>query len=158
MERFTISLDHELADEFDRLIARRGYANRSEAVRDLIRRELEADRLAQAQAPWCVATVSYVYNHHERSLAGRLAHLQHEHHDVAVATMHAHLDHEHCLETMMLKGPTAAVRACADALVAERGVRHGHVHLVPIEVEHGPHPHGHDHHGGPGHQHARPTT
>lgn len=158
MERFTISLDTELADEFDQLIARRGYANRSEAVRDLIRRDLEADRLSQAQARHCVATVSYVYNHHERGLAGRLAHLQHEHHDLAVATMHAHLDHDHCLETLMLKGPTAAVRACADAVVAERGVRHGHVHLVPIEMEHGPHGHGHDHHGGPGHRHARPTT
>ena len=72
MERFTISLDGELAKEFDALIAERGYGNRSEAVRDIIRAQLEAWRLKQDEAAHCVANLSYIYNHHERELAERL--------------------------------------------------------------------------------------
>ncbi len=77
MERITISLDRALAEEFDRLIRGRGYANRSEAIRDILRRELEAERLAREEAPHCVASLSYVYNHHERQLAERLTEQQH---------------------------------------------------------------------------------
>ena len=142
MERITISLDEDLAREFDRLIEQRGYSNRSEAVRDLLRQHLEAARQASDDAPHCVANLSYVYNHHERDLAERLTELQHGHHDLTVATMHAHLDHDNCLESVILKGPTAAVRNFADAMVAERGVRHGSLNLVSVEVDKGSHSHG----------------
>ncbi len=135
MERFTISLDESLAQEFDRLIHERGYANRSEAVRDMLRRELEAERLARDEAPHCVASLSYVYNHHERQLAERLTDRQHHAHDLVVSSMHVHLDHDHCLETLILRGPTAKVRGLADALAAERGVRHGRLNLIPVETE-----------------------
>ena len=166
MERFTISLDEDLAREFDALIAARGYSNRSEAVRDLIRARLEADRLAQGEAPHCVANLSYVYNHHERDLAERLTALQHDHHDLTVATLHAHLDHENCLESAILKGPTAAVRRFAERLIAEPGVRHGQLSVVAVDVEaarHG-HPHSHRHahphpaaKGGREHTHYKPV-
>lgn len=145
MERITISLDEALAQEFDALIERRGYRNRSEAVRDLLREHLEAARQqesATAGGGHCVANLSYVYNHHERDLAERLTALQHGHHDLTVATMHAHLDHDNCLESVILKGPTGAVRAFADALVAERGVRHGQLNMVSVEVANSAHPHG----------------
>jgi len=142
MERITISLDEDLAREFDRLIEKRGYSNRSEAVRDLLRQHLEAARQANDDAPHCVANLSYVYNHHERDLAERLTELQHGHHDLTVATMHAHLDHDNCLESVILKGPTFAVRSFSDALVAERGVRHGSLNLVSVEVDKGSHSHG----------------
>lgn len=147
MERFTISLDERLASEFDRLIKERGYLNRSEAVRDMLRGKLDTLRLQEKQAPFCVASLSYVYNHHERDLAERLTELQHQHHDLVVASTHVHLDHENCLETVMLRGKTEVVRRFADTLIAERGVRHGQVNLVPVDVE-----------AGHGHVHSHPKT
>jgi CopG family transcriptional regulator, nickel-responsive regulator len=160
MQRFTISLDEDLAQQFDRLIAARGYGNRSEAVRDMLRAQLEALRLERDEARYCVANLSYVYNHHERALAERLTQLQHEHHDLVVATMHAHLDHDHCIETLILKGLTRTVRRFADVLSAERGVRHSKLNLVSTEIE--PHTHRHqgatqDPHEG-AHRHFHPKT
>ena len=159
MDRFTISLDTRLAAEFDALIRARGYGNRSEAVRDILREKLEAERLKRQEAPFCVATLSYIYNHHARELAERLTAAQHAHHDLIAATMHVHLDHDDCLETVMLRGATAAVRAFADAVVAERGVRHGSLHMVPVDVDtrHGPQ-HAHAV-GGPAHHvHSHPKS
>jgi CopG family nickel-responsive transcriptional regulator len=150
MERFTISLDDQLAQAFDDLIRRRGYGNRSEAVRDMIRRELEQDRLARDEAPHCVAGLSYVYDHHERQLAERLTDIQHHAHDLVVSSMHVHLDHDTCLETLILRGHTTEVRALADQMAAERGVRHAQLNLVPVDVEAA----GHHHH----HTHSRPKT
>jgi CopG family nickel-responsive transcriptional regulator len=154
MQRFTISLDDGLALEFDQLIADKGYVNRSEAVRDLLRSALGSATLDTAprkgKAAWCVANVSYVYDHHERTVTSRVLDLQHEHHDLVITTLHTHLDHDHCLETVVLRGPTAAVQACAEQLVALRGVRHGNVHMVPLDVIGERHAHGtagaHTHH------------
>ncbi len=134
MERITMSIDEKLAKEFDALIAKRGYTSRSEAMRDLLRREVEANRVAYEARSHCVANLSYIYNHHERELAERLTEAQHEHHDLVVSAMHVHLDHDHCLESVILKGPTAAVRAFASRTQAERGVRHGQVNLVTVEI------------------------
>ena len=116
MERITMSIDERLAKEFDALIAKRGYTSRSEAMRDLLRREVEANRVAYEARSHCVANLSYIYNHHERELAERLTEAQHAHHDLVVSAMHVHLDHEHCLESVILKGSTAAVRGFANAL------------------------------------------
>ena len=147
MERFTISLDEHLAKEFDGLIRERGYKNRSEAVRDLLRSRLNSLRIQNAQAPFCVASLSYVYNHHERDLAERLIEIQHQHHDLVVASTHVHLDHDNCLETAILRGKTEVVRRFADAITAECGVRHGQLNLVPVDVE--------EHHQ---HSHSHPKT
>ena len=145
MERFTISLDEKLATEFDLLIESRGYQNRSEAVRDMLRRELETRRLDSGEAPYCIANLSYLYNHHERDLAERITGLQHEHHQLVISTMHAHLDHDNCLETVILRGPTRDVRRFADRISAERGVRHGSLNLVPADREQASHGHFHLH-------------
>lgn len=150
MDRFTISLDPKLAEEFDALVRERGYPSRSEAVRDILRVQLSARRESGDPSGPCVATLSYVYNHHERDLAERLAAIQHDHHELIVSTMHAHLDHEHCIETVILKGRARAVREFADLLTSERGVRHGQLNLVSAEV--GPE-HSHDGHR---HRHFRP--
>jgi CopG family nickel-responsive transcriptional regulator len=164
MERITISIDTALAVEFDQLIAARGYKNRSEAVRDLVRTHLESARTLEGSAGHCVANLSYVYNHHERDLAERLTTLQHDQHDLTVATLHAHLDHDNCLESVILRGATSAVRAFSDALIAERGVRHGQLNLVAVEVD-GGHSHPHEHHHDPAtgdaghsHIHLKPMT
>lgn len=144
-ERFTISLDARLAQQFDRLIRAKGYRNRSEAVRDILRHHLESHRLATEQAPHCIASLSYIYNHQERDLAERLTAHQHEHHDLCVSTMHAHLDHENCIETVILRGATTEVRRFAEQLIAERGVRHGNLNLVPVDIKTARHSHGHLH-------------
>jgi len=159
MERFTISLSESLAHQFDDLIHRKGYENRSEAVRDLVRAELENFRLQQQEAPYCVASLSYVYNHHARDLADRLTNLQHDHHHLVLSAMHVHLDHDNCMETLILRGATAEVSAFANHLIAEPEVRHGRLNLVPVDLsdEHGrdhDHHHGHPH----GHVHSRPRT
>jgi CopG family transcriptional regulator, nickel-responsive regulator len=143
MQRFTISLDDGLAGEFDRLIEQRGYSNRSEAVRDLLRVHLDRLREESDTASHCVANLSYVYNHHERDLAERLTALQHRHHDLTISTMHAHLDHEHCIESVILKGKASDVRRFADALAAERGVKHGQLNLVTVDLAMGGHNHDH---------------
>jgi CopG family nickel-responsive transcriptional regulator len=151
MERFTISLDDLLAREFDELIAARGYDNRSEAVRDLLRSHLDKLRESRDLDGACVGNLSYVYNHHERELAERLMAIQHAHHDLVVSTMHAHLDHDYCIETVILKGPARSVRRFADAIAAERGVRHGHLNVVMVDMSPS-----HSHGGGSAHVHVRP--
>jgi CopG family nickel-responsive transcriptional regulator len=149
MERITISLDQELAKQFDELLQRRGYHNRSEAVRDMVREHLETDRLTQDTARYCVAALSYVYNHHARTLAERITGMQHEHHDLVLSTMHVHLDHDNCLETVMLRGETRRVRQFANELIAQPDVRHGQLNIVPVDLERG-----HTHR----HVHTRPHT
>lgn len=132
-ERFTMSLDGELAEQFDAYIESKAYSNRSEAVRDLIRERLTSESLASRQTGNCIASLSYVYNHHERELSSRLMDIQHEHHDLVLASQHVHLDHDNCLETLMLRGAVRAVRDFAEAMIAERGVRHGNLHVIPVE-------------------------
>jgi CopG family nickel-responsive transcriptional regulator len=142
MERITMSLDESLISEFDTLIADRGYENRSEAMRDVLREFIEGNRLRESKATHCVANVSYVYNHHERELATRLTDLQHSHHDLTISSMHTHIDHHNGMETLFLRGLTKAVQQCADRLLAERGVRHGLVNLIPVAPERTRHLHG----------------
>ncbi len=142
MERITISMDDELAARFDALIARRGYSNRSEAIRDLVREALEEERIEQEDQTASFGVLTYVYNHHERELASRLTRAQHEHHHLAVSTLHVHIDADNCLETVILHGPTREVRAFSDATSASTGVRHGRLHLIPGGVP--PYHHHHD--------------
>jgi CopG family transcriptional regulator, nickel-responsive regulator len=147
VERFTISLSDELAADFDQWIQDRGYSNRSEAVRDLLRKEIEDKRLAEDQAIYSVATLSYVFNHHERNLAERLTNHQHDAHDLVVSSMHVHLDHDDCLETLFLRGLTKQIRHFAEKLAAETGVRHSVINLVPVKMTalQSGHVHAHNH-------------
>lgn len=146
MQRLTISLDDNLADALDQLIRAQGYGNRSEALRDMLRRHIEQSRLRQAgESLHCVANLSYVYDHHARTLAERVMTLQHDHHDLTIASQHVHLDHDHCLESLMLKGPVEQVRAFAERLSAERGVRHGQLNLIPVVTSNTDHAHPHLH-------------
>jgi CopG family nickel-responsive transcriptional regulator len=94
--------------------------------------------------------LAYVYDHETRELSQRLTRSQHRHHDLQVATLHVHLDHDSCLEVSVLRGPVKAVRTLADETVSQRGVRHGHLHLVPADCartrhSHGGGPHEHEH-------------
>lgn len=140
MYRFTISLDDKLAHDFDAWIAQRAYANRSEAVRDLLRSELERSAQRAHEAAECVASLSYVYRRGEMDVTRRLTSLQHDHHDLLVSSTMVPLDHEYRLETLTLRGATAQVRQFADLLCAQRGVRHGKLNLISMET-HQPHQH-----------------
>ena len=132
MQRLTISLDDDLAAAFDALARKRGYASRSEAIRDLLRQELKTQVLADGSKTECVAVLSYVFDHHERQLSTRLTDMQHDHHELAVATMHAHISHEDCVETVILRGQAGQVEAFGHSVMAETGVRHGHLQLIPV--------------------------
>ena len=135
MQRFTVSLDDDLADLFDVFLHRYGYGNRSEAIRDLIRNRLEASELEQSAGGHSVGAVTYVYSHKERELANRLARAQHLHHEITVSTLRVQLDHEHCLETMLLNGATDHIRTFAESVIARPGVRHGQLYLLPVTLE-----------------------
>jgi CopG family nickel-responsive transcriptional regulator len=152
MERITISVSDEFAAELAAFMESHTYANRSEAVRDLARLGLK--RAEPNLTGACVATLSYVFNHHVRELARRLTDAHHEHHDLQVATMHVHLDHENCLEVAVLRGDAAEVGELAKAIIAERGVSHGQVNFVPVAIDKAAHSHG----GGHGHTHIHPKN
>jgi CopG family nickel-responsive transcriptional regulator len=125
LERFGVSIEGELLLAFDRLIARRGYSNRSEALRDLIRKELVAEEWSTGDGEDAVATLTMVYDHHRRELSDKLLDLGHDHMSTVLASMHIHLDHDHCLEVTALKGPPSQLRDYADHVLSLKGVMHG---------------------------------
>jgi len=141
MQRFTITIDDALMASVDALMARRGYANRSEAVRDMLREAAMRESAMAGETP-CVAVLGYVYDHETRALAQRLSRAAHDNHDLTVASLHVHLDHETCLEVSVLRGPSGAVRGLANGMTAQRGVRHANLHVIPVEVFETTHRHG----------------
>lgn len=150
MQRITITLDDGLMDQFEAIRKQRGYANRSEAFRDLVREHLGAEQLVAAETGHCVANLTYVFNHHQRELAARMTRLSHDHHDLTISTLHVHLDHDNCMETLILSGPVERVRRFADQVIAQPGVRHGKLYLLPVTANDEIHPHGD---AGPAHPH-----
>ena len=144
MQRITITLDDELMTALDRIIAACGYQNRSEAIRDLARAGIAQIQIQEEAdySPAVVGALVFVYGHRERELAKRLTRSFHDRHDLSVATMHVHLDHDSCLEVAVLRGAMRDVRDFARHIVAERGVRHGRLVMVPVEFEDQTHAHG----------------
>ncbi len=129
LSRIGVAIDSGLLEEFDALIARRGYTNRSEAFRDLIRAEL-VEQASEAPGQKVVGTVSIVYDHHVRMLSEKLTDFQHEHFHNILSTLHVHLDHGNCLEVVVVHGKAAEVRKVADTLIAMRGVKHGRLTIA----------------------------
>ena len=124
LSRIGVAIDSELLCKFDQLIEKRGYTNRSEAFRDLIRDELVEKQWERPDAQ-VVGTVTLVYNHHVRLLNEKLTGMQHEFHHNILSTLHVHLDHDHCLEVLVVRGKAAEVKKVADALISTKGVQHG---------------------------------
>jgi CopG family nickel-responsive transcriptional regulator len=153
MQRVTITIDDNLAEEVDGLAKVRGYQNRSEIVRDLVRAGIAQTSLTNERTGDCIGTVLYVYDRNTRDLPNKLANAYHHHHDLSVATMRIALNHESCLEVAVLRGSASSVQTFATHLVAERGVRHGRVVLIPAEIEDENHAHGGSH--AHKHQHIR---
>jgi CopG family nickel-responsive transcriptional regulator len=124
LSRIGVAIDSELLEQFDNLIAKRGYTNRSEAFRDLIRNELVQETW-QASDSLVFGTVTLVYDHHVRQLTDKLTELQHGYFLNIVANMHVHLDHHNCLEVILIRGKSADVQTLANKLIAMKGVKHG---------------------------------
>ncbi|MFZ5926934.1 MAG: nickel-responsive transcriptional regulator NikR [Acidobacteriota bacterium] len=129
LARIGVAIDEDLLKNFDALNARRGYTNRSEAFRDLIRDALVQEKASAPEAE-VVGTLTLVYDHHVRLLQERLTHMQHQHYAEIISTLHVHLDHHHCLEVLVLRGRSSRVRQIADRLIATRGVQHGRLTLT----------------------------
>jgi CopG family transcriptional regulator, nickel-responsive regulator len=129
LSRIGVAIDSELLDKFDRLIGQRGYSNRSEAFRDLIRDEL-VEQTWESPDSHVVGTVTLVYDHHVRQLNQKLTSIQHDHHHAILSTLHIHLDHDHCLEVLVVRGKSAEVRKVADVLISTKGVTHGRLTIT----------------------------
>jgi CopG family nickel-responsive transcriptional regulator len=129
LTRFGISLDADLLKRFDRLISGKGYSNRSEAIRDLIRDELVKEQW-EAGTKETAGTITLVYSHDTRELAETLTELQHQYHTQIVSSMHIHLDGHNCLEVLVVRGQGLDIRKIADRLIGTRGVKHGKLTLT----------------------------
>lgn len=124
LSRIGVAIESDLLARFDRLVAQRGYATRSEAFRDLVRDALVREAV-QAGTEQVVGTLTLVYDHHVRLLTEKLLEMQHEHHHQVVSTLHVHLDHDTCLEVLVVRGKPSEVQRLADQLLATKGVQHG---------------------------------
>src|ERR1051325_1556652 len=134
LSRIGVAIDSDLLDKFDQLIAKRGYTNRSEAFRDLIRDEL-VQKSWESPESHVVGTVTLVYDHHVRMLNEKLTDIQHDHHRVILSTLHVHLDHDNCLEVLVLRGRSGEVRRVADTLISTKGVKHGRLTITTSGAE-----------------------
>ncbi len=122
--RFGISMEKDLLDRLDREIVKRGYPNRSEAIRDLIRNQLVEIDWSRGEEE-VAGTITLIYDHHVRGLSDLLLEMQHRHHEMIVSVMHVHLEHDHCLEVMVVKGRASEARELAGHLIGVKGVKHG---------------------------------
>ena len=123
--RFGVSLSRHLLGRFDQAIEQRGYTNRSEAIRDLIRHNLVDTEWEDNAESDTAAAVVLVYDHHTRGLTEHLTEQQHEHHETIISTMHAHLDHDNCIEVILLRGPVAEVKSLGHKLTSAKHVKLG---------------------------------
>jgi len=123
--RFSVSMDEKLLTQFDEYIGKRGYSNRSEAVRDLIRKMLVNEEWEQDSE--VVGVVTLVYNHHQPQLQEKITDLQHEYHHQITSSTHVHMDHDNCLEVTIVKGRASQVRELAEKMIALRGVKNGNL-------------------------------
>lgn len=126
ISRFGVSVEDDLLASFDQLISGQGYANRSEALRDLMRDALVRSKLDAPRAgSEVLGTLTLVYDHHASDLTDKMAELQHDHHGLVVSVLHVHISHDDCMEVIVLRGKASEVRALADALLSLKGVKHG---------------------------------
>jgi len=133
VERIGVSLDKKLLSMFDKLIAKRGYQSRSEAIRDLIRRQLSDEHLKNPKVK-AVAAVCLVYNHHHTKLMQKLTGLQHSHLLHTISSMHIHLDAHDCMEVIVLRGRVGEINKMAENILSQKGVKLGRINLVATET------------------------
>ncbi|MCE5231175.1 nickel-responsive transcriptional regulator NikR [bacterium] len=134
LERYTITMPRELFESFDERIRRRGYKNRSEAIRDLVRADLVREKAARPNQR-AAATITMVYDHHHHELNEKLTAMQHDFGELVVSTLHVHLDHHNCLEVLVLRGQVRRIEALADAISVLKGVKHASLTITTEGAE-----------------------
>ncbi|HUI66650.1 MAG TPA: nickel-responsive transcriptional regulator NikR [Nitrospirota bacterium] len=134
LTRFGVSIDSQLIKKFDALISRKGYATRSEAIRDIIRESL-VEQEWESEERETVGTITIVYNHHTRELEHALTEMQHKSFHQIISTLHVHLDAHNCLEVLVVKGKSRDIKTIADRLIGTRGVKHGKLTMTTTGKE-----------------------
>ena len=124
--RFGVSIEPDLLKKFDKIIKKQGYENRSEAIRDLVRKNLITRETTDPDSE-AVGTLTMIYNHHVGNLTNKLLDLQHDHTKEILSTTHIHIDHDNCLEVLVLKGKTGNIQKLADNIKALKGIKHGEI-------------------------------
>lgn len=130
--RIGVSLEPDLLKKFDKLIEKKGYGNRSKAVRDLIRKALVTETYEKGDKQ-VYGTITMVYDHHVGGLTSKLLRYQHDYRNNIMTTSHVHLDHDNCLEVVVVKGKAKSVKEMADKIASVRGVRHGELSITGLE-------------------------
>lgn len=133
LTRTTLAIEKDLLARLDAWMGGRGYTNRSEALRDMIRATLIEDEWTQPRSQ-VVAALSIIYDHSARALAQELTDIQHEDHHCILCSQHVHLDHDHCLEVILMQGTAEQLRRVSDAIIAHRGVKAGKLTLLSKNV------------------------
>jgi CopG family nickel-responsive transcriptional regulator len=131
--RFGVSIEPELLKKFDKVIKKEGYANRSEAIRDLIRKNLITEGKKDPNTN-AIGTLTMIYDHHTGNLTNKLLEVQHDHHNEILTTTHVHIDHHNCLEVLVIKGKTRNIQSLADNIKALKGIKHGELVLSQSKV------------------------
>ena len=124
VSRFSVSLPPKLLKQFDEIVGGKGYANRSQAIADMIRAQLVEHR-QKFGTEEIAGTITLVYDHHKQHVQAALTDIQHDHHQVIVSSIHVHLDHDNCLEVLVVRGKADIIKKIADELTTAKGVKHG---------------------------------
>jgi len=128
--RFGVSLESALLKKFDKILKTKGYASRSEAIRDLIRGKLVEEEWENGGNAESIGTINVVYDHHTKDLMHRLNHIQHDCHELIVSDTHVHLDHDNCLDVIIVRGSAEKIRKIADKLISTKGVKYGKLSMA----------------------------
>ena len=131
--RFGVSIEPELLKKFDKMIKKEGYTNRSEAIRDIIRKNLIIEKTQKPDTE-SIGTLTMIYDHHAGSLTDKLLDLQHDHTKEILVTTHVHIDHHNCLEVIVLKGKVGKIQKLADNIKSLKGIKHGELVITEVEI------------------------
>jgi CopG family nickel-responsive transcriptional regulator len=131
--RFGVSIEPDLLRKFDKRIKKEGYTNRSEAIRDLIRKNLIIEETKDPNRI-AMGTLTIIYNHHEGNINDRLLNIQHEHNQVILSTTHVHIDHKNCLEVLVLKGKVGKIKNLSDNIKSLKGIKHGELVVTESQI------------------------
>ena len=133
VERVGVSFEPELLTNFDKLIRTKGYTNRSEAIRDLVRKAIIDEAVTEERGE-VIGTLTIIYDHHEGDVTDKLLHIQHHHHGEISSTTHIHMDEKLCLEVLVVRGKVKNVRSLADNIKALKGVKHGELVITSTSM------------------------
>ncbi len=133
VERVGVSFEPKLLNKFDTLLKKKGYTNRSEAIRDLIRKEIMESEIKEEEGGEVIGTLTIIYDHEIGDITNKLLHLQHHHHDEIIFTTHIHVNDRTCLEIVVIKGKLSRMKKFSENIKALKGVRHGQLVITKTQ-------------------------